>query len=481
MTSLSRDVLMTSIALPILKNGQAVGVVAGDLDLRDLERYINRIAVPLGGRIAVLSTNRLYVYSADKRLLGKPAARAGPGGALLDDPVLGEILRIETPINFPGIDAHWVVQLDVPLARAMAGTRRLELVIVLAALAAIAVLAWYVRRAAHRIVGVPLEAIRTDMVALAEGDLSQGVQPDPGSREIAQMQAALQVFRDNAIAKQRVEEEQARALAAIGQSLEQIARGDLTASLGGRFDGDFRKLQSDFNTAMHRVSGAFAAVSVSSRAVNAGADDIQASSRDLADRTERQATGLTHMSQAMEDITGQAQQATSSAHQASTVIGQFREEIQAGGAVIRQAITSMNAMRRSSSEIAEIIGVIEGSPSRPTCSRSTPGWRRRAPGRGARLCRGRRRGQGIGRPIITGGQRREDPDQHQHRPRPDRRRFRRQHGPDAGPHHRADRRDQRSGGDHLGGQRAAIGQRHRRQHIGADHEQPDAAERRLCG
>jgi methyl-accepting chemotaxis protein/methyl-accepting chemotaxis protein-1 (serine sensor receptor) len=358
--SLSRDVLMTSIALPILKNGQAVGVVAGDLDLRDLERYINRIAVPLGGRIAVLSTNRLYVYSADKRLLGKPAARAGPGGALLDDPVLGEILRIETPINFPGIDAHWVVQLDVPLARAMAGTRRLELVIVLAALAAIAVLAWYVRRAAHRIVGVPLEAIRTDMVALAEGDLSQGVQPDPGSREIAQMQAALQVFRDNAIAKQRVEEEQARALAAIGQSLEQIARGDLTASLGGRFDGDFRKLQSDFNTAMHRVSGAFAAVSVSSRAVNAGADDIQASSRDLADRTERQATGLTHMSQAMEDITGQAQQATSSAHQASTVIGQFREEIQAGGAVIRQAITSMNAMRRSSSEIAEIIGVIEG-------------------------------------------------------------------------------------------------------------------------
>jgi methyl-accepting chemotaxis protein len=358
--SLAHEVLMTSIALPILKNGRAVGVVSGDLELNDLERYINRIEVPLGGRIAILSTGRLYVYNADKRLLGKPAPPASHGITILDDPRLGDVMRIETPIDFPGVDAHWTVQLDVPLANAMAETRRLELAILLCALAAIVVLAWYVHRAAQRIVGGPLEAIRTDMVALAGGDLSQHPQPPASSREIVQMQSALQVFRDNAIAKTRAEDEQARAIAALGQSLEQIARGDLTTSLGGRFDGAFHKLQSDFNTAMHRVSAAFGAVSVSSRAVNAGADNIHASSRDLADRTERQATGLTQMSQAMEDITGQAEQATNSAHQANRVIDQFREEIQAGGIVIRQAIASMNAMKRSSSEIAEIIGVIEG-------------------------------------------------------------------------------------------------------------------------
>jgi methyl-accepting chemotaxis protein/methyl-accepting chemotaxis protein-1 (serine sensor receptor) len=358
--SLSHQVLVTAISLPVIQHGRVPGVVGGVLGFNDLDARIGRIEVPYGGRIAILSTGRSYIYNTDRSLLGKHAPPAHDGIVHIRDPQLGEVLRIEKPIVFSNVDAHWVVQLDLPLGKAMAATRQLDLVMMLLALAVIAALAWYVRRTTHRIVGDPLEAVRTDMVALAEGDLLPSPAPAPGSREIEQMQAALRVFRHNAVTKHRVEEEQARAIAALGQSLEQIAHGDLTAALEGRFEGAFGKLQSDFNIAMRRVSAAFGAVSVSTLAVNAGADDIHASSRDLADRTERQAKGLAQVTQAIEDITGQAEQATNSAHKASTVIGQFREEIQAGGIVIRQAIASMNAMERSSSEIADIIGVIEG-------------------------------------------------------------------------------------------------------------------------
>ena len=64
------------------------------------------------------------------------------------------------------------------------------------------------------------------------------------------MQRALAVFRDNAVAKRRVEDEQAQAVASLAQSLSRIADGDLTARLNGQFAGPFAKLQADFNSAM---------------------------------------------------------------------------------------------------------------------------------------------------------------------------------------------------------------------------------------
>jgi methyl-accepting chemotaxis protein/methyl-accepting chemotaxis protein-1 (serine sensor receptor) len=356
----TRNVLVTSIAIPVLKNGRVIGVVAGDLELTDLQAYINRIKVPFEGRIAILSTDRLYVYNVDRRLLGKPAPPSKSGMSIQQDAQLGTVMHVERPIDFPGIDAHWVVQLDLPVANALAGPRRVEMMLLVSVLAFAMALAWHVRRTAHRVVGEPLEAIRTEMVALAAGDLASTLLPAPRSRDLAQMQAALQVFRDNARAKQAVEEEQARAIAALGLSLEKIAHGDLTASLEGQFDGAFGKLQGDFNTAMLRVSAAFEAVSTSTQTVSAGAGDIHASSQDLAQRTERQAASLTQMTRAIADITGQAQQSTTSASQANQVVCRFREEIQDGGAVIRQAIESMNAIERSSAEIADIVGVIEG-------------------------------------------------------------------------------------------------------------------------
>jgi methyl-accepting chemotaxis protein/methyl-accepting chemotaxis protein-1 (serine sensor receptor) len=354
-----RKVLMTSITLPFLQNGRALGVIGGDLALDELQRRIGKIHAPFGGRIAVLSAGRLYVYNTDRRLLGTRAPKPASGVTIIHDPQAGEVMRVESNVNFPNVDGSWIVQLDLPMANVLAPARKVELAMLIAAVALMGLLAWQLRRTAHRVVGVPLEAVRAEMAALAGGDLTTHRQAAADTQEIAQMHAALEVFRDNAIAKRTVEEDQVRAVAALAQSLARIAEGDLTATVDGQFAGVFQQVQNDFNMAMQRVGMAFSAVSDSTLAVNTGSEEILAASRDLASRTEQQAVGLAQMTQSIRDITDQADQATGSARQASQVIGEFRKEIEAGGSVIRRAIDAMNGIERSSAEIVDIITVID--------------------------------------------------------------------------------------------------------------------------
>jgi methyl-accepting chemotaxis protein/methyl-accepting chemotaxis protein-1 (serine sensor receptor) len=355
-----KDVLMTSIALPVSEGGRGVGVVGGDLALDDLQKRIGAVRVPFDGHIAVLSPKRLYVSGVPADRLGKPAAAGAPGIATVDVAGVGSVMRIEQQVRFPGFDAPWTVQVDLPMGEVMATARKVELVLFLSALVMIASLAWLVRRATNRIVGEPLAKVVSVMSALAEGDLTAEVNEAADSEEISRMQRALAVFRDNAVAKRRAEDEQAQAVASLAQSLSRIADGDLTARLNGQFAGPFAKLQADFNSAIARIEAALGAVSQSSAAVNAGSDEIRSASEDLAARTEQQAAGLSELRMAVQDINERVGRTSDSANQANAVIGQFREEVETGGTVIRRAMQAMGDIERSSAEIAEIITVIDG-------------------------------------------------------------------------------------------------------------------------
>lgn len=352
-------VLMTSIAMPVLENGKGVGVVGIDLALDDLQKRIAALDVPFDGRVTVLSARRLQAYTADKAQLGKPADAAQETVGIVDDPELGSVLRVEAPVHFSGFDAPWHVRVDLPMNKVMATARWIELVLLLSALIMIGGLAWVVRRAATKIVGAPLDALGAEMVALAEGDLSPALRNDEDADELVRMRNALDVFRANAITKQADDQEQASAVQSIATSLARLADGDLTARLDGQFDGVFLQLQTDFNAALERVETTMRAVAESASAVTNGSGEIRAASEDLSQRTEQQAAGLEEVTAAIGEIAHKVTETSNSARQTSDVVRAFRSEIETSGTVIRRAIDAMSGIERSSSEIAEIVSVID--------------------------------------------------------------------------------------------------------------------------
>ncbi len=355
-----KDVLMTSIALPVAEHGRSVGVVGGDLALDALQQRMTAIKVPYHGQISVLSGKRAYVFNADAALLGKPAGDAGSAISFADHPVLGSVLRVEVPVHFEGFEVPWTVRVDLPLTSVMAATRLIELALVLSALAMILGLAWLVHKTADRVIVAPLALLRGEMVQLAGGDLRPAGDWRAESTEIAEMQQALGVFRANALAKHSADAQQTAAVAGLGRCIEQLAAGDMTTRMEGHYSGEFERLQADFNQALTRLEGAMAGVDHSAADVATGSNEIRAASEDLSNRTERQAAGLEEVTAAVGMISARVQEAARSATEANTVAALSQQEVESSSAVIRRAIEAMGGIERSSSEITEIIGVIDG-------------------------------------------------------------------------------------------------------------------------
>lgn len=352
-------VRMTTITIPIVANGVARSVVGIDVALEALQARMSAVHVPFGGEVSVMSANRAYVYSKDSKLLGKPAEPAGENYTIADHPTLGSVLRAEAPVRFPGFDAVWTVRVDLPVSAVLASTRRIELGLAIAAVIMIVGLGWMVRRATNRVVVEPLALLRGEMVQLASGDLSDAGDWQAEALEIEEMQDALRVFRGHAIAKQQTDAEQSAMVQGLAQCLERLASGDVTTRLEGAYSDAFEQVQSDFNRAMEKIDNALASVDQRASDVATGSSEIRMASEDLSQRTERQAAGLEEVAAAIGVINSRVQVAAQSAGQTKDMIEMSQKDIETGADVVRRTTEAMGGIERTSSEIAEIITVIE--------------------------------------------------------------------------------------------------------------------------
>ncbi len=163
----------------------------------------------------------------------------------------------------------------------------------------------------------------------------------------------------NAAARERAESQRDAAIAALGQALSHLARGDLTARLESRFAEAYEPLRADYNTAADKLADALSVIEGRVDGLRAGADQIADAAESLARRTERQAASLEETATAMGEITATVSQTASGAKQAADVVTHTRDDVRRSGEVVRQAVEAMNAIEGSSREITQIIGVID--------------------------------------------------------------------------------------------------------------------------
>jgi len=230
----------------------------------------------------------------------------------------------------------------------------------------------------------PLTAMTTAMRRLASGDTSVPVPAAGRKDEVGQMAAAVQTFKDAAIAKEaleaetaaqrraveeeraRVEAEKARAaeedrvaITALAEGLNAMAAGDLTYRIDVPFAPKAEQLKADFNAAISQLEQAVAVVVDNVAAIRSGSGEISQASDDLSRRTEQQAASLEETAAALDEITATVNRTADGARQASRVVQTARNEAEASGAVVSDAVAAMTAIEQSSNQIGAIIGVID--------------------------------------------------------------------------------------------------------------------------
>ena len=159
--------------------------------------------------------------------------------------------------------------------------------------------------------------------------------------------------------RRTLEDAQAKVVDSLRAALAQLSNGDLTATLGDRFDDRYEGLRSDFNEATERLRSAMSDVVESSVAIRGEVGDISSAAENLSRRTEQQAATLEQTSAALDQMTASVKSTATVASHANSKVEEAKHNAETSGRVVREAVSAMGEIEHSSSKISRITSVID--------------------------------------------------------------------------------------------------------------------------
>lgn len=239
-------------------------------------------------------------------------------------------------------------------------------------------IAWFIVRS----ISPPLTSMTSAMNELANGNLDTIVPSIDRHDEIGEMAGAVQIFKDNAIrnkqleAKQEEQKKQAEerektiqeetisgerqmVSEVFGAAMSSIATKDLGYRINDDLPEAYHSLRDDFNDAIQGLAMTIEQIRAMSAKILGGFKEINAASDNLLKRTETQAASVEETAAAVEQITATVKTSTISAEDAGNIVAKTKSNAEHSGEVVAQAVQAMERIDNSSSEIANIIGVID--------------------------------------------------------------------------------------------------------------------------
>jgi methyl-accepting chemotaxis protein len=142
--------------------------------------------------------------------------------------------------------------------------------------------------------------------------------------------------------------------------LEALARGDLTGKITNDYTGIFGQLKNDTNLTVEKLTAIISQIREATESIDVASREIAMGNNDLSSRTEQQAASLEETAASMEELTGTVKQNADNALQANQLAVGASDVAVKGGAIVKQAVETMNEISSSSRKIADIIGIIDG-------------------------------------------------------------------------------------------------------------------------
>ena len=309
---------MTSLTVPVLEDGEVLGVAGVDVALSDIQERVAQVRVDGTGSATLVSTAGVVVAGPRAETVGKPAeaglrafaeqARQGSAARTTGE---GDsaVLQIATPVALGASDV-WTLVVEVPQSAVLAEAHALRRTILVVALLSLVVAAGVAFVAAARLVR-PLDVLRRRMVEINEGDgdLTQRVD-ESAQDEIGALGAAFNTFVGKVAGTVRAITDATGDLGASAQGLQQVA-GRLASST-------------------ERTSAGTARLAAASRQVDAGVQSV--------------ATGTEEMGATVREISASATAAS---------------RLAAGGVEAAAAAgTTITSLSASSAQIGDVVRVI---------------------------------------------------------------------------------------------------------------------------
>ncbi|WP_119299558.1 methyl-accepting chemotaxis protein [Dongia deserti] len=199
-----RDVLMTSLAVPLFHKDKIVGVAGVDLELTGLQTIVAGIKPFETGFGTLISNGGTYAAHPDSALLTKGLADVGDLDAVKraiaagktystiesSARVGGEAFKVYVPIHIGSAPTPWALEVVAPMDKVMAPVNALMWNCVLASLSVLAVSvlgAWMVGSS----IGKPIRRATETLARLAQGDTDIAIPNTARKDEIGTLRKAM--------------------------------------------------------------------------------------------------------------------------------------------------------------------------------------------------------------------------------------------------------------------------------------------------
>ena len=151
-----------------------------------------------------------------------------------------------------------------------------------------------------------------------------------------------------------------RPLRRVVEGADALAQGDLTVKIDVLRQDEVGAVAESLNQAIRQLGSIVGGVKHASESMSSAAQQVAAGNTDLSQRTEEQAASLEETASSMEELTATVRQNAENAQQATTLATTASGIALRGGEVVGRVVETMHEISGSSTQMAEIIGVIEG-------------------------------------------------------------------------------------------------------------------------
>ncbi|OXT02518.1 hypothetical protein B7H23_06380 [Notoacmeibacter marinus] len=331
------------------------------------------------GQVVASSDGRKRPEPLDLSAL-KPGDDGISHGLIEDTQGFGTSLAAASDVDFDGRTFHVITLYEQDAA--MAGVSNMGLTMAGLTLAAL-ILVSITGMIFSNIVARPINVLTEDMRRLADGDLQNAAYDYDLRNEIGSMASAVEIFREQALEKRRIEgeteqmrnrseseraereavtaqdnEARRHALDTLGTALKSLSAGNISHRIAMPFAAEFDQLRLDYNEAAEKLADALYQAARSADSICLSSAEVSNAAGDLAKRTETQAASIEQSSDTLSQIASNASEVAGRTDQVQSIVNHAQKEAAESAEIVDRAMNAMREIEESSDEITQIVSVI---------------------------------------------------------------------------------------------------------------------------
>lgn len=218
----------------------------------------------------------------------------------------------------------------------------------------------------NALINRPLNNLEKSVTRISEGDYETPISGAQNNTEIGRLAVHLEQMKTGlAVAQQRTATNEANQLQeqqvmkVLREGLQSLAHGDLTAQISVSLAENYDQLRDDFNKTASAFRDSMQQVVSLAQSIKGEAAGIRNHADDLSRRTENQAATLEETAAALDELTIGIKGAAQGAREVAGIVASAQTEANQSEDVVRKTVNAMDEIKNSSTQISEIISVID--------------------------------------------------------------------------------------------------------------------------